>query len=675
MEPDFLSKLNAAIESHLANEQFGVAELADEMGMSRSNLLRKLKKYSELSVSQYIRKFRLERALHLLQQGSLNVSEVGYQVGFSSTSYFIKCFREQYGYSPGEAGKQPAPVAANEAPITNAPRRKWIVAALLGLLLTIAVLSYYLLAVRAPARPPDISIAVLPFKNDSNDSSNVYLINGLMESLLNNLQKIKGLRVISRTSVEKYRNVPKTIPELADELNVRYFVEGSGQKVGNQILLNIQLIDSKGDKHLWARQYTRETGDIFQLQQEVAQHITENIRVVITPAEAALISSVPTENLEAYDCFLKGKDLANVGNNQEAIQQLQKAIELDPTFSAAYGQLAFIYYYMDIFKANKQYTQAIGELADKALFHNAQSGEGIVAKALYYLQTKSAKLAVPYLERALEQNPGSAELLNLLSNVYTNHIPNTGKYLEYALKGSRLEVNRDSIVASYTYLHLSNALIQNGFVDEAMRSIEQSLRLNPKNPYAHYVGAFIHYAKHGDLKETRRRLIAEFQKDSSRIDILQDIGKVSYYLRDYEAAYRYDQHFFQLREALKLDVYRHEHGRMAMVYLEMGDKAKADELFEDFREYMLSSESMYKGLALAAYELYKGNHDKALELMEAFTKEDDVQYWVILFMEDDPQMDVVRDHPRFKAAMKAIKDRFWKNHRELRRTLEDEGLI
>src|SRR5690606_31504454 len=115
--------------------------------------------------------------------------------------------------------------------------------------------------------------AVLPFKNDSNDSTNRYLINGLMEATLNNLQQIRDLRVVSRTSAEKDRNTSKTIPEVADELRVNYVVEGSGQKVGNRILLNIQLIDAQRDSHLWARQYTREVTDIFQLQQEIAKDI------------------------------------------------------------------------------------------------------------------------------------------------------------------------------------------------------------------------------------------------------------------------------------------------------------------------------------------------------------------------------------------------------------------
>jgi len=97
------------------------------------------------------------------------------------------------------------------------------------------------------------SIAILPFKNDSSDSTNVYFINGLMESVLNNLQKIADLRVVSRTSVEQYRHTVKSIPEIAEELNVAYIIEGSGQKIGDQILLNVQLIDALTDKHIWSR--------------------------------------------------------------------------------------------------------------------------------------------------------------------------------------------------------------------------------------------------------------------------------------------------------------------------------------------------------------------------------------------------------------------------------------
>ena len=275
MENEFISRITAIIEENITNEQFGVSELAREIGMSRSNLLRKIKKLTNLSVSQFIRQVRLKNAMEMLKENSANVSEVSYRVGFSSTSYFIKCFREFYGYPPGEVGKQRGNQAEPDKGGTPGKKRIAIISGVFILLLSGALLIFVVNSDEPVPSGQEKSIAVLPFKNDSNDSTNIYIINGLMESLLDNLQSIEDLRVISRTSVEKYRHNPLTIPEIARELNVSYLVEGSGQKIGNQILLNIQLIEASTDKHLWAERYKREATDIFELQLEVATSIAE----------------------------------------------------------------------------------------------------------------------------------------------------------------------------------------------------------------------------------------------------------------------------------------------------------------------------------------------------------------------------------------------------------------
>ena len=160
--------------------------------------------------------------MELLKQTSLTVSEVSYQVGFGSTSYFIKCFREHYGYPPGEVGKG---IVVEEQNLVQCQLFKTIPMAdhCSGFLMVIVIA---VLLFNKKDTTSDVklekSIAVLPFKNESSDSTNLYFVNGLMESALNNLQKIEDLRVISRTSVEKYRNTEKGIPEIAEELNVNY---------------------------------------------------------------------------------------------------------------------------------------------------------------------------------------------------------------------------------------------------------------------------------------------------------------------------------------------------------------------------------------------------------------------------------------------------------------------
>ncbi len=675
---EFLSQVTTLIEKNMANEQFGVSELADAMNMSRSNLLRKVKKESTLSVSQLINQVRLNRAMAMLRTGSLNVSEVSHQVGFNSTSYFIKCFREYYGYPPGEVGKHPE-VTSNPAAIGKKPNRLWIAVAGATFVVMVLILIYNWSVVAKNEGGLEKSLAVLPFKNESNDSTNVYLINGLMESTLLNLQKIQDLRVISRTSSEKYRNSTKSIPEMAKELNVRYFVEGSGQKIGDQILLNIQLIEASTDRHLWSNQYKREVKDIFQLQEEIAQRIAEEIKAIITPDEKQRIEKRPTENLTAYDLYLKGKNLQLAGgeeNELKAIEFFKQAIEQDPKFAVAYADIAIVYYYHDIFRAEKRYAEEINQYADMAFLYDSKLGSSLVAKALAYMIKKEYESAVPYLEKALEYNPNSAEVIGFLSDFYSIYNPNTGKYLSYALKGVQLDIaSLDSTTASYTYLRLGNALIQNGFVEESVVYIEKALAYNPANPFAKYVSAFISFAQNKDAKKTRDLLLIEFAKDTTRFDILQDIGKVSYYMKDYEGAYQYYKRFLQIRESRQMDIYRHENLTIAYVLAQQGFKEKSEELVRDYKLFIDQDKSLYKNLGLAAYYTYIGKQKEAVAHMKLFAEEDNVQYWIILFLEEDPLMASILDNPDFKRYLKITKSKFWKAHKELREELDEQGLL
>ncbi len=371
IENEFIIRLTEIINDNISNEQFGVSELADKVGMSRSNLLRKVKKITNLSVSQFIREVRLKRAMELCIDSSLTSSEISYKVGFSSPSYFIKCFKDYYGYPPGEAEKN----QIHEIPILkddskNKRNIAIIVAGIIVALVTIALFIFFQTGTPKTDNTKK-SIAVLPFINDSNDSSNIHIINGLMESILNKLQKIENLKVVSRTSVEKYRNSPKLIPEIAKELNVSYILEGSGQKVDDQILLNIQLIEAKDDNHLWAQQYRRKSKDIFDLQMEIAKSIADEIQVIITPEEEERINKVPTHNLVAYDYFLKGLDLLYKGNHEDLEQSIiffKKAIEHDKEFARAYADVAIAYYLLDAGQTEKKYSDEINTYSDNALY-------------------------------------------------------------------------------------------------------------------------------------------------------------------------------------------------------------------------------------------------------------------------------------------------------------------
>jgi TolB-like protein/AraC-like DNA-binding protein/Tfp pilus assembly protein PilF len=680
-ESDFLSQIMSVIQKNITNEQFGVSELADEMSMSRSNLLRKVKKLTKLSVSQLISQVRLQRGMEMLRQTSLNVSEVSHQVGFSSTSYFIKCFREYYGYPPGEVGKREGVnVNPDPQPIVQPNRkRNFYLLGSIGVMVALTTMAVIYYARPAPALSlvSEKSIAVLPFKNESNDSTNIYLINGLMESTLNNLQKIKDLKVISRTSAEKYRSTTKSVPEMAKELHVQYIVEGSGQKIGDKILLNIQLIEASSDRHLWGKQYRRETKDIFELQQEIAINIAEEIKVIITPEEEKRIEKNPTDNLVAYDFFLKGKDLfykSTQASLQQSIPYFMKAIESDPQFALAYANAVMVYYYLDIFSIQKKYATEISEYADKAMLFDPKTGESLIAKALSFAYKKEYESAVPYLEKALTYNPNSGLVLHFLTEFYSIYVPNTAKYLEYALKKVKADIDpHDSVTTSFNYLHLSNAFMQAGFTAEAIRYTNMSQAYNPKNTFLLYVKAATQYAKNENLDEVLEYLTKELNKDTTRIDAIEEVGKTLYFMRANERAYQYYKRFIQRKETMRLDIFRHENLRIGITFAQMKD-AKASDLIKNFKDFADNDRSINKHLNLAHYYSYRSETPKALNELTLFSKEDNYEYSVLLFGMNDPAFDNIKDMAAFKKLKNEIETKFWRAHERIKRMLEDEEL-
>jgi TolB-like protein/AraC-like DNA-binding protein len=678
IEVDFIDQIESIILENLSNEQFGVSELAEIMNMSRSNLLRKIKKNTQLSASQFIRQIRLKKSMQMLRQTSLNISEISFQVGFGSTSYFIKCFREYYGYPPGEVGK--GTMVKEEESVQAHFLKRYQLQLIVAVALLAIALSVLLFSKKSSVTPEiEKSIAVLPFKNESSDSTNLYFVHGLMESTLNNLQKIGDLRVVSRTSAAKYRNTNMSIPEIAKELNVKYLVEGSGQRVGNQVLLNIQLIEASGDRPIWSAQYSREVGDVFALQNEVARKISAAIKAIVTPDELKQIEKIPTENLLAYDYYLQALDQYHSRTKdglEKAIPLFKKAIENDEHFALAYAQIAISYYFLDEYQKQKNYTELINNFADKALLYDSKSAESLMAKALYYIQIEEYQLALPHLEKAMEYNPNSSAVVQMLANIYAGVIPNTDKYLEYALKGIQLDIAaNDSIGKSYIYLTLSNALIQTGFVDEAITYINKSLDYNPENYYSPLLKAYILYARDGNTEMTQKRLIKEWNKDTTRLDILQEVAKFYYFQEKQDSAFYYYKIFVDARERYNLDIYPQEDVKIAMVYQKKGLKSQASKFFNAYTEYCEKDQSIYKSASMAVKYAYEGKNDKAIEQLKVFATQENYQYWILLFMKKDPLMKPLKNHPEFDGIIKKIKDRFWEKQKKLKKLLEEKELI
>ncbi|SDS38332.1 helix-turn-helix domain-containing protein [Winogradskyella sediminis] len=695
----FIEQAQSLILENISNEQFGVSELADLMNMSRSNLLRKIKKQTQGSASQFIREVRLQKGMTMLKETELTVSEISYVVGFSNNSYFIKCFKDYYGYSPGEARKKIGEQTEFEdefevegdhqnTEIIEVTKKAFFqqyrIQIIVGMVLVIVLVLFLLLPKETINSEKNVvnlkkSIAVLPFKNMSSDSDNLYFVNGLMESTLNNLQKIEDLRVISRTSVEKYRNTNKTVSEIADELNVNYLIEGSGQRVDDQVVLNIQLIDALNDTPIWAQQYNHKTEDIFSVQNEVAKKITESIKATVTPAEIQQIDKKPTENLLAYDYYLKGLESLQEETKESlesAIALFEKAIEQDTEFALAYSQIAITYYYLDLNQAEKRYTDIINNNADKALLYDSKSAKSLIAKALYYINVNEYRLAIPHLEKALEYNPNSSSVVQILADLYSRATPDTGKYLQYALKGLQLDIEaNDSINKSFMYLALSNAFVQNGFTDEAQKYLKLSLDYNPQNYYAPFLKVFIQYAQHQNIEKATDALVKLWKKDTTRLDIMQEVAKFYYFQEKYDSAYYYYDKFEKIKEINEFNVYPQENLKIGIVYDKMDFHEKVEDFYRAYAEYCENDQSIYQPLSLVMKYLHDGNQNRAIEQLKLFATKNNYQYWVLLFLEEDPLLKSLKHHPDYDEVIQKIKDRFWDNHNQLKISLKDKKLI
>lgn len=197
-------------------------------------------------------------------------------------------------------------------------------------------------AATAGAIPPK-SIAVLPFASLSEDKANEYFASGIQDEILTRLAKIADLKVISRTSTQQYQSKPGNVPEIAKQLGVAHILEGSVQKVGDAVRINVQLIKAEGDSHLWADTYDRKLTDIFAVETEVAQKIASSLEAHLTGGEQRQIANIPTKNPQAYDAYLRGLALI-IRQSNENVEKgrefLQQAVELDPEYAHAWAQLS-----------------------------------------------------------------------------------------------------------------------------------------------------------------------------------------------------------------------------------------------------------------------------------------------------------------------------------------------
>jgi adenylate cyclase len=335
------------------------------------------------------------------------------------------------------------------------------------------------------AVPDKPSIAVLPFTNLSGDPEQEYFSDGMTDDLITDLSKLSGLLVIACNSVFPYKGKAVEVGEVSRRLGVRYLVEGSVRKAGNRVRINAQLVDATTGGHLWAERYDRELQDIFALQDEVTQKIVFALKVMLTPAEQVRFRQAPTNNLEAYDSFLRGQAYfwrftreANV----QARQLFERAIELDPQYAGAYAVLSWTYFIEWGFQWSQdpQLLAQTFALAQQAVVLDDSLPLAHTMLGVAYLWQRQYEQAIAEGEKAITLGPNYAEGYAWLGNIF-NFAGRPEEAIEMEEKALRLNPH-DPFLSLFT---LGVAYRITGLYEEAIATLKRVLIRNPDYLPAH----------------------------------------------------------------------------------------------------------------------------------------------------------------------------------------------
>jgi len=508
---------------------------------------------------------------------------------------------------------------ADAMPVSAATRRKkhaWIYVVVIAAAISVALffLGRYTAGNKSVASVPNElpakSIAVLPFDNLSRDPDNAYFAEGVQEEILTRLAKVADLKVISRTSTQRFKSAPSDLREIAKQLGVMNIVEGSVQKANDQVRVNVQLINAMTDAHLWADTYDRKLIDIFSVESEIAKTIADTLQVKLTGSEKQMMTAQPTTDTAAYELYHKGRSLweKRTGDNiPKAIAFFQQAIERDPNYALAYAGLASAYILSPFYTGadRREAGSKAKEAALKALRldPNLAEAHAALGKVLFFSEIDLAGATREY-KRAIELKPNDADAHHWFSN---DSLAALGQFDEAIAEGKRsVELDPLSIVIN---ADLGETFFYARRFDESVAQLRKTLEIDPTSFYAHDNLGIALQAK-GDLSGA----IAEYEKAKQ----LSDNPAVATF--------------------------------WAQAKAHTGDKDAARRMLSELDQ--ISQHREVPSYLRALLYLSLNNKDEALRWLEQGYEERDGSN--ICWINVDPLLDPLRGDPRFEALVKKV---------------------
>ena len=519
---------------------------------------------------------------------------------------------EEVGSPKPEPASQIA--QTTEVPVA-ATRPRGRLAIALTVLTLIAIGSGFWLASaysrRTVAAPPIRSIAVLPLENFSGDPSQNYFVDGMTDELITDLAKVSALRVISRTSVMRYRGTKKGLPEIARELNVDGIVEGSVTRSGQRVRITAQLLHAPTDKHLWADTYERDLGDVLRLQSEVAEAIAQQVRAQVTPQQQVQLHSARAVNPEAYEAYVRGRYyLSNQFTMAQPLNQaksyFEESIKKDPGFALAYSGLADSYVYLSFFH---QITPEIGY-----------------------------RSATEALQKARELDDTIGEIHDTLAQLSWR--------FKWDWAGGERELSQAIALApSYSCAHEDHAIYL-GFMgkrDEALVELAKSKEMDPGPSSAMTeAGMFYQLRDWPRLVETSRRGI---------------VSNPNEWVEHYNLAVGYEgtkkllEAVFEYQKAVEISNGDQDAtAALAHAYAVIGKRAEAQKILRDLQQK--SKTDYVSPYFLAVIYAGLGEKDKAFELLEKAYREKSLE--ISWHLKADLRIDNLRSDARFQNLLRRV---------------------
>lgn len=609
----FLEKLKDEIDDNLTNEQFSVEQLAKNVGMSRSQLHRKLNETTGQSISQFIREHRLVLGMALLKEGNLTAAEVADKIGFGSPTYFNKCFNEFYGFPPGEVKnkiaenskadeKTPVQIQEQSAPVERPLLLKIIASCVV--LVAIGLVFYYFTSNRkVNIANSGKSIAILPFKNLSEDQRNEYFSEGIIEAIRTNLSGIGALRVISRTSVEQYRETEKSAKQIAEELNVAALLEGSIQRNNNSVRVEVRLVDGISEEQVWAKTYDRELEDVFAIQSEIAEQVASELQAKLSQEEKSKLLATETENPKAYDLYLKGvyefRTYTNKGLHN-AIGLLNQAIALDSNYASAYAYLAY------------------SHICRASIFGAEQSAlEGL----------SSGK---PFIDKALALHP-DLDIAHMLMGFYYLYHDWDSERAEAEYKLAIVSDNTDALAMYSDYLNFVRRH------DQALAIAERLNTLDPYYPNSRMIFSYVFNKRYDDALAFSEKRLNLFKNYSS----LDSHGFLLLQVQRYREAIEY------FNKAIALEGIRYPRmlGWMGAAYAKSGNRGEALKIIDEFKTRLSNHENASIAFFIAVIYAALNENQAALEWINTAYKSHDMEMpWLM----SEPQFFTLHNVPEFR---------------------------